>query len=179
MDQKLDEAMCRDFPLLYKQRGGSAQETCMYWGLAVGDGWEPLLRELSAKLEKLIERQVAEADPDVCDCGCFKHTHEDNTGKCSNKFFNRLGEERACGCKAFELKHAQAAQVKEKFGSLRFYLDGGTEEMHNLIDEAERASSVICEDCGKPGKMRKGGWIRCLCDEHAGGKESFKEEELF
>jgi hypothetical protein len=29
---------------------------------------------------------------------------------------------------------------------------------------AESMSSVTCEDCGIPGKVRGGGWIRTLCD---------------
>ena len=41
----------------------------------------------------------------------------------------------------------------------------GTEEMYDLIEEAETKSATICEDCGKPGKLRSGGWIRTLCDE--------------
>ena len=59
-----------------------------------------------------------------------------------------------------------AFQVKEKFGGLRFYYDGGDFKTCNaLIEIAERAAWVTCEDCGKPGKLRKGGWLRTLCDE--------------
>ena len=57
-------------------------------------------------------------------------------------------------------------QIKEKFGGLRFYVSGMTEEGWKLIDEAERKSLTICEVCGKLGKIRKGGWWKTLCDEH-------------
>lgn len=54
MKQELDEALVRDFPNLYRRRNLSPSETCMCWGFEVGDGWEPMIRELSAKLEAMI-----------------------------------------------------------------------------------------------------------------------------
>jgi hypothetical protein len=57
-------------------------------------------------------------------------------------------------------------QVKEKWGGLRFYVDG-TMELLDFIDEMEDQSLNICEVCGRPGKPRKGGWVKTLCDEHA------------
>ncbi|RLD64344.1 MAG: hypothetical protein DRJ01_01115 [Bacteroidetes bacterium] len=56
-------------------------------------------------------------------------------------------------------------QVKEKFGGLRFYVDGSSDIVYDLITEAEDKAEVTCEVCGKPGKSRGGGWIRTLCDE--------------
>lgn len=57
-----------------------------------------------------------------------------------------------------------AAQVKEKFGGLRFYIYGGNEEMRGAIRMAEAMSFKICESCGVPGHKQPGGWIRTLCD---------------
>lgn len=57
-----------------------------------------------------------------------------------------------------------ATQVKEKFGTLRFYFVGGNDEVDDIIEEAELASSVTCEDCGQLGVLRPGGWVRTLCD---------------
>lgn len=59
------------------------------------------------------------------------------------------------------------AQVKEKFGTMRFYVDGGTPEMHNYIEFAEAMTGRTCEVCGDRGKSRSGGWIRVLCDKHS------------
>lgn len=58
-------------------------------------------------------------------------------------------------------------QVKEKFGTMRFYVDGGTAEMHNYISFAEAMTSRTCEVCGDPGKSRQGRWIKVLCDKHS------------
>lgn len=60
-------------------------------------------------------------------------------------------------------------QIKEKFGSLRFYVQGveyGTPAYEAII-EAERLSEKTCEECGEPAEVKSvEGWLRCLCDEH-------------
>lgn len=55
-------------------------------------------------------------------------------------------------------------QIKEKFGTLRFYAGGAPEDLYAKIEAAERASAATCEDCGEPGRLRTGGWLRTLCD---------------
>jgi hypothetical protein len=62
-----------------------------------------------------------------------------------------------------------ASQVKEKFGTLRFYLESGSDKAYAFIDEAEKLSSKTCEACGAPGSMRARFWLRTLCDECDGG----------
>lgn len=52
-----------------------------------------------------------------------------------------------------ETEYCYLNDVKEKFGSLRIYLNYGTSEMFDLIDDAEKLSSVVCENCGKPGEL--------------------------
>lgn len=59
----------------------------------------------------------------------------------------------------------RASQVKEKFGTLRFYMSSSTDEMEKIIDEAERKSAETCETCGSTGELRKGGWLVTLCDK--------------
>ena len=57
-----------------------------------------------------------------------------------------------------------AAQVKEKFGGLRFYIYGGNDRIDGAIRMAEAMSFKTCEGCGAPGHKQPGGWIRTLCD---------------
>ena len=57
-----------------------------------------------------------------------------------------------------------ASQVKEKFGTLRFYMSASSKEIESFIDEAEKLSETTCEDCGFHGQTRSGGWIRTLCN---------------
>ena len=66
----------------------------------------------------------------------------------------------------------EICQVKEKFGGLRFYINGATEEVHEIISKYCTLSHRTCEDCGEPGESRSGGWIRTLCDHHAERQES-------
>lgn len=61
----------------------------------------------------------------------------------------------------------QTCQVKEKFGSMRFYINEGSDEIFDRITKAERDSYEICETCGEKGELRKDlGWISTLCDKH-------------
>ena len=126
MDKELDEALCRDFPLLYVERNWPMTKTCMCWGFP-SRGWEPLIRRLSEKLEPRIKKWVYEHPDD-----------KDN--------------------------HPRCVQAKEKFGTLRFYMGGNTDdEMYSLIRKAEEESAVTCEDCGAPGKLYTQGWWLTQC----------------
>ncbi|TKI69370.1 hypothetical protein FCU45_07595 [Sulfurimonas crateris] len=63
----------------------------------------------------------------------------------------------------------RVVQVKEKYGSLRFYAHGDTgREIDALIEKAEEESENICENCGKPAVPQKSkGWIKTRCEECA------------
>jgi hypothetical protein len=59
-----------------------------------------------------------------------------------------------------------ALQVKEKYGSLRFYISSYDEVIECLIDEYSRKSRYVCETCGKPGKIRGSVWLYAACNDH-------------
>jgi hypothetical protein len=65
----------------------------------------------------------------------------------------------------------EVAQIKEKFGTLRFYIDDATDAQYEIIRKYENISGETCEVCGNPGVIRGGSWLKCLCDEHSEGKE--------
>jgi hypothetical protein len=72
-------------------------------------------------------------------------------------------------------------QIKEKFGGLRFYYQGGDDTITGMVRMAESWAGHSCEECGAPGVRRSGGWIRTLCDHHeeqrqAAMKERFNHE---
>lgn len=64
-------------------------------------------------------------------------------------------------------------QVKEKFGTLRYYyateVEGARERMNALIRAAEEQAAATCELCGAPGARHSNGrgWIMTLCAECA------------
>lgn len=70
-----------------------------------------------------------------------------------------------------------ADQVKEKFGGLRFYYHGGDAVVDGMVRMAESWAATTCEECGNPGKMRHGGWIRTLCDKHEEERQARYKKE--
>jgi hypothetical protein len=60
-----------------------------------------------------------------------------------------------------------AAQVKEKFGTLSFYVDGANDVQRGMIWMAGALSAHICEMCGNPGSvLDHGGCIMTRCPGH-------------
>lgn len=58
------------------------------------------------------------------------------------------------------------AQVKEKYGTLSVYFDGGDASTQAHVRVAEELSETTCEVCSRPGRMRNsGGWCSVRCDE--------------
>ena len=74
-------------------------------------------------------------------------------------------------------------QIKEKFGTLRFYWSGPfddptSERISEAIELAEFRSEVTCETCGRRGRlMNAQGWLATNCDAHAkpGGRPVNKD----
>ena len=57
-------------------------------------------------------------------------------------------------------------QVKEKFATLRFYVNQTDHVLDRLITLAEEKSSTTCETCGKEGEIRGKYWIYTACEDH-------------
>lgn len=82
----------------------------------------------------------------------------------------------------------KVVQVKEKFGGLRFYIPSSDvvgdevveikipQLIRNIIRKYEELSYHTCEKCGKDGVLRKGKWIRTLCDEHSEGNPPMEKQ---
>ena len=112
-----------------------------YGGFAVGTGWWPVIESLCNQIQGHIRN--------------------------SNERRDRLLENNPYKHKIPEaVPQVYVAQIKEKFGGLRFYYDGGDDVIDGMVRMAESWAARSCEKCGKPGEMRSGGWIRTLCDEH-------------
>jgi len=54
-------------------------------------------------------------------------------------------------------------QVKEKYGELCWYDEGGNKRTFDLISEYENKTGSICVVCGKPAKYYTKGWINYYC----------------
>jgi len=98
-------------------------------------------------------------------CMCWGFDHQDGWYQIIHDLSEKL-EALILKLPEEERTHCCAAQVKEKWGTLRFYMTASTDEMDVLIREAEAQSRTTCEVCGKPGKLYPCGWYYVACEEH-------------
>jgi hypothetical protein len=57
-------------------------------------------------------------------------------------------------------------QIKEKLGGLRIYINMYSDEIIEIIREAEEKAEETCETCGNPGKLREfHHWLFTNCDD--------------
>ncbi len=159
MKKELDDALCTTYPLIFKDRHADMRSTLMCWGFEVGDGWYDLLDSTCA----LIYWPYKQA------CQSYERARlmEGTLPYVGAHLVTAVSVERA-RLKMVEVaqKIPVAVQVKEKYGTLRFSVNGGTVQAASYINFAEFHSGKVCEKCGAPGEIRNSGWVRVLCDTH-------------
>jgi hypothetical protein len=154
MTPELEQHIREKYPLIFSQR-------CE---MSINDGWFDIIDSLCANIQSRIDNSVDRRKRAIKWNEDVNDPEYDWSDKAS--FIERKERE------VPELvEQVVATQVKEKFGTLRFYYDGGDDYIRGLDAMADSMSGRICEDCGKPGKRTTGGWIRTLCDEHTQEKE--------
>jgi hypothetical protein len=174
MKQELDKLLCEKYPKMMVNRNKNMQETCMCWGFECGDGWFNILDQLMGNIQHHIDWKEKQRN------GAFKYNEMAAQAKAGN--FD-LFEEDMKALTDTEYKEKRLAeivagdfrtvpdsvpqvtldQIKEKFGTLRFYYTGGDDYISGMVSLAESMSGVTCEECGNPGDRRGGGWVRTLC----------------
>lgn len=61
---------------------------------------------------------------------------------------------------------ATCIQMKEKFGGLRFYIDGGDDHIEGMISMAEHMCYNMCQHCGTKENLGvTDGWITICCKD--------------
>ena len=110
-----------------------------YGGIAVGEGWWPIIESLCADIQHYIK---------------WKNKDE------------------------VEVPQVVVMQIKEKFGGLRFYYDGGDERIRGMVTTAESWAEKTCEDCGVPATKKTQGWIKNVCDKHFEEYEARRKERF-
>ena len=173
MRKVLDEALCAKYPLIFKDRHAPMTETAMCWGICTGDGWYNILDVLCGMLYSDY-RQAKDRYEYLSEAGVggVLYGKRTVTQEEIDQAKEKMDEEKE--------KVPVAAQVKEKFGGLRFYVDRATEKHYNYISVAENMSYRTCEECGNPGKRYTDGWHKVLCDIHAEmeGRTEESEDDL-
>lgn len=183
MKTELDVILCDKYPKIFKNRYAPMTSTCMCWGFEHGDGWFNILDGLCENIQSHIDRSRRDRAGALLFNRALKKSIELDSIQPLVKHLMRglktLREDLFIpqAQRYFDLARPQpvpeacpqvtAAQVKEKFGTLRFYFDGGDEKIYTMVDLAESFSARTCEVCGSPGKLREGGWVTTRCDIHA------------
>jgi hypothetical protein len=102
--------------------------------------------------------------------------------ECGDGWFNIINV--ACSVIATYTEHGKNTnflftQIKEKYGTLRMYSNGGDDYTDGVIAMAEAMSAYTCELCGAPGKLGGVGWLTTRCDKCTPSEEAEKEPEAF
>ena len=53
--------------------------------------------------------------------------------------------------------------IKEKYGTLRLYCNGASDEVYKIIDKYENLSYETCIECGNPAKIITDGYVLPYC----------------
>ena len=186
MRQELDAALCAKYPKMFVNRNKSMQETCMCWGFDHGDGWYNIIDQLCGNIQHHIDWSVKQRD--------FAITYNDMMlqARARNwvpfeEYYKHYTEEAREHVRIEILQlnfrdvpelitQVTVDQVKEKFGTLRFYYTGGNTYIDGLVSMAESMSGVTCEECGNPGEQRGGGWIHTYCNPCEEKRKIAREE---
>jgi hypothetical protein len=189
MKRELDEYLCKVYPKMMVNRNKDMMETCMCWGFECGDGWFQILNQLMGNIQNHIDWKIRQRDVTIkynematqCKAGHFEMFEKDMENVLNQEYKEKRLKEIVEGPlhDIPELvPQVTLDQVKEKFGTLRFYYTGGDDYIRGMVTMAESMSGVTCEECGKPGTQTPGGWIKTVCVEHGGQDYDTPEEEL-
>lgn len=163
MSPELDQHIREKYPLIFT---GPCE-------MGIGDGWFDIIDLLCGNIQNRIDNTVKQRQYAIEWNNQVNDPDNDWSDKAS--FIKR--EEREVP----ELvEQVVATQIKEKFGTLRFYYHGGDNYIRGLEAMAASMTLRICEDCGHPGVSRsteKKRWIRVLCDTHAEEQGYIEDQE--
>ena len=187
MNAELEQKLFTKYPKIFRDTNKSPQESCMAFGLEVGDGWYNLIDVLCEAVTYTFTTSVEVDGEDGKRLAIDPYTDRD--GKIMY-FFN------------VKPPQVVADQVKEKFGTLRFYyhleysednlslvetkkypeLDAINKHYADYIDGivhfADIASARTCEVSGAEGEMHsRKGWFKTL-NKQLIEQEKFKDYKL-
>jgi len=174
MDKILQDALIKDFPVLFQDVNKPMTQTCMCWGCSCSRGWEPLLRRTFEKLAVL-------QPPVILD-----QVKEKFGGLRIYYHGGPLHKRRWFGFALFVPGLIRSVYWRVKYRSFGFGIcfvqaNRATYWPHDdpaqdIVDAAERESFTICEACGQPGTPNEEGWISTLCPECR--KNKYSDENM-
>ena len=171
MNIELQKKLYENYPKIFSDTGKPATESCMAWGIECGDGWYNIIDMLCQSVSE-------------CYTTSIRINPEDGHIVGGEPFYTIYPPD------------VIAAQIKEKFGTLRFYYslkynpklielentgrypdiakvkNGYSNYIDGMVHFAEVMSSRTCEKTGKDGEMHvsggtRRGWYKVLNREFA------------
>lgn len=132
------------------------------WGIECESGWDHLIKGVCIHL-------YAAYNSFNCTLELYRNTKRNSQ---YNDYFtpekvDKLIEEYSQKVEEEKQNLPKFAQIKEKFGTLRIYVDNISDYARGVIDVAEYLSAITCEYCGEKGKTYRTGWHQTLCTKHA------------
>jgi hypothetical protein len=177
-DFDIDKVLCEKYPLIFADRNKSMQESCMFWGISTGPGWFNILDQLCSNIQWHIDAAKKSHESALKYNMMRRAAIRDDDWKPFKEYYNFIKTEEQLNRYKENLHKSKprhlpelvpqvvADQVKEKYGTLRFYYSGGDSVIEGMVAMAEAMSAVTCDVCGNPGKETGGGWISTRCEEH-------------
>jgi hypothetical protein len=160
MTPELEQHIREKYPLIFSQR-------CE---MSINDGWFDIIDILCGNIQNRIDNVIRQRE----------YTIEWNENVNDPDFEWTAFVKREEREVPELIEQVVATQIKEKFGTLRFYYSGGDEFIRGLESMAASMTSRTCEECGSPGTSRstkKQRWIRVLCDKHAEEQGYIEDED--
>ena len=189
MKQELDKLLCEKYPKMMVNRNKNMQETCMCWGFECGDGWFNILDQLMGNIQHHIDWKEKQRTNAIkynematqAKAGNFDLFEETMKALPNDEYKEkRLGEIVAGDFRPVPelIPQVTLDQVKEKFGTLRFYYSGGDDYISGMVSLAESLTGVTCEECGNVGERRGGGWVHTYCTPCEEAREIKRAKEM-
>ena len=182
MREELDKLLVEKFPKLFRDRYAPMTETCMCWGFCCGDGWFGILDTLCANIQNHIDwrrsqrayalrynRSLKRALKAQSIEPLLDYYTRKQPGKPPYPYQIQDAEQSLNDGKYRDVPEyvhqVVVVQVKEKFGTLRFYYNGGDATVEGMVRMAESMSACICEKCGASSSTKsRDGWVTSQCD---------------
>lgn len=146
-----------------------------YGGFAIGEGWYPIIEALVGQIDHYTKwrrnmrandlRKQRAKDKGMDALIHFMAGKKHNPSEWDIERAEEYMEQDFIDITP-KVNWIHVEQIKEKFGGLRFYYQGGDDHISGMVTMAEVWAHRTCETCGNKGEQRSGGWIRTLCDHH-------------
>lgn len=174
MKTELENKLIEKYPMFFDYLKDIKKTPILpiYFGFECGDGWYWLLDNLMCTIDNYIKNNSKQKR---IKNKYYRYIHEylrkwmiklpHKYSKQIKKIRNYIGDN-ALWEDYDSISQVNITQVKEKFGTLRFYYDGGNDIIDGMVWLAEHQSGEICDTCGTTeNTYQTKGWIKTTCEK--------------